>query len=171
MNPIEALFGQRGWPVFAFQRQAWTAYADGHSGLIHAPTGSGKTLAAWGGPLLESLEHPPAALSYLWITPLRALAVDTAANLNRAVSDLGLDWEVALRTGDTSATARARLQKTPPPALVTTPESLALMLSYADSARRLGRLKAVIVDEWHELLGSKRGVLLELGLGDFRDRH
>ncbi len=168
MNPIEALFGQRGWPVFEFQRQAWAAYADGQSGLVHAPTGSGKTLAAWGGPLLESLDEAPGALSYLWITPLRALAVDTAANLNRAAVDLGLDWEVALRTGDTSSAQRARLQKTPPPALVTTPESLALMLSYADSARRLGRLRAVIVDEWHELLGSKRGVLLELGLARLR---
>ncbi|MGY6554050.1 MAG: ligase-associated DNA damage response DEXH box helicase [Wenzhouxiangella sp.] len=168
MNAIEALFGQRGWPVFEFQRRAWQAYADGQSGLIHAPTGSGKTLAAWGGPLLESFVAEPGALSYLWITPLRALAVDTAANLNRAVSDLGLDWEVALRTGDTSSAQRARLQKNPPPALVTTPESLALMLSYADSARRLGRLKAVIVDEWHELLGSKRGVLLELGLARLR---
>lgn len=168
MNAIEALFGQRGWPVFEFQRQAWQAYADGQSGLIHAPTGSGKTLAAWGGPLLESLDAAPGALSYLWITPLRALAVDTTANLNRAVADLGLEWEVALRTGDTSSAQRARLQKTPPPALVTTPESLALMLSYGDSARRLGRLKAVIVDEWHELLGSKRGVLLELGLARLR---
>ena len=168
MNAIEALFSQRGWPVFAFQRQAWEAYAAGDSGLIHAPTGSGKTLAAWGGPLLESLDAAPGALSYLWITPLRALAVDTTANLNRAVADLGLDWEVALRTGDTSSAQRARLQKTPPPALVTTPESRALMLSYADSARRLGRLKAVIVDEWHELLGSKRGVLLELGLARLR---
>ena len=168
MNAIETLFGQRGWPVFEFQRQAWQAYADGQSGLIHAPTGSGKTLAAWGGPLLESVDTVPGALSYLWITPLRALAVDTTANLNRAVADLGLDWEVALRTGDTSSAQRARLQKTPPPALVTTPESLALMLSYADSARRLGRLKAVIVDEWHELLGSKRGVLLELGLARLR---
>ena len=168
MNAIEALFGQRGWPVFEFQREAWQAYADGRSGLIHAPTGSGKTLAAWGGPLLESVGATPGVLSYLWITPLRALAVDTAANLNRAVADLGLDWEVALRTGDTRSAQRARLQKTPPPALVTTPESLALMLSYADSARRLGRLRAVIVDEWHELLGSKRGVLLELGLARLR---
>ena len=168
MNAIEALFDRRGWPVFEFQRQAWAAYAAGHSGLIHAPTGSGKTLAAWGGPLLESRNKPPGALSYLWITPLRALAVDTAANLNRAVADLDLDWEVALRTGDTSSAQRARQKKTPPPALVTTPESLALMLSYADSARRLGRLRAVIVDEWHELLGSKRGVLLELGLARLR---
>ena len=168
MNRLEQLFAERDWPVFGFQRRAWAAYAQGRSGLIHAPTGSGKTLAAWGGPLLESLQNPPGALAYLWITPLRALAVDTAGSLNRAVADLGLDWPVALRTGDTSSAERARLKQSPPPALVTTPESLALMLSYADSARRLGRLRAVIVDEWHELLGSKRGVLLELALARLR---
>ncbi|MFP4207047.1 MAG: ligase-associated DNA damage response DEXH box helicase [Wenzhouxiangella sp.] len=168
MNALEALFDQRGWPVFDFQRQAWTAYAAGQSGLIHAPTGSGKTLAAWGGPLLEAMETPPTALSYLWITPLRALAVDSANSLNRAVCDLGLDWSVALRTGDTASSERARQKKNPPPALVTTPESLSLMLSYADSARRLGHLRAVIVDEWHELLGTKRGVLLELALARLR---
>ena len=168
MNAIESLFDRRGWPVFAFQRQTWQAYTNGRSGLIHAPTGSGKTLAAWGGALLESLDRAPGALSYLWITPLRALAVDTTANLNRAVQDLGLGWEVGLRTGDTGSAQRARQKKSPPPALVTTPESLALMLSYADSAQRLGRLRAVFVDEWHELLGSKRGVLLELGLARLR---
>src|SRR6056297_626988 len=107
MDRLEALFRDRGWPVFDYQRQAWTAYADGDSGLIHAPTGSGKTLAAWGGPLIESARQPPTALSYLWITPLRALAVDTANNLNAAIGDLGLDWAVGLRTGDTSSSERA----------------------------------------------------------------
>ena len=167
-SALERLFSRRAWPVFDFQRQAWQAYAEGRSGLIHAPTGSGKTLAAWGGPLEESLDCPPTALSYLWITPLRALAQDTSENLNRPLSELGLDWRVACRTGDTSAAERRRIQARPPPALVTTPESLSLMLSYADSDRRLGRLKGVIVDEWHELLGSKRGVLLELSLARLR---
>ena len=168
MNALERLFAERDWPVFPFQRQAWQAYADGENGLIHAPTGSGKTLAAWGGPVLESLDQPPPGLRYLWITPLRALTGDTTENLNRPLAELGLDWRVALRTGDTSASERRRLQKTPPPALVTTPESLALMLSYADANQRLGRLRAVIIDEWHELLGSKRGVLLELCLARLR---
>ncbi|MEE4639799.1 MAG: ligase-associated DNA damage response DEXH box helicase [Wenzhouxiangella sp.] len=168
MHQLETLFSERGWPVFDYQRRAWAAYAEGWSGLIHAPTGSGKTLAAWGGPLLEAMDNPPQALSYLWITPLRALAVDTAGSLNRALSDLGLDESVALRTGDTGAAERVRLNKQPPPTLVTTPESLSLMLSYADSGRRLGSLRAVIVDEWHELLGTKRGVLLELALARLR---
>ena len=169
MNKLETLFRDRGWPIFDYQRQAWDAYQRGESGLIHAPTGSGKTLAAWGGPLIEAMGQPPQTLGYLWITPLRALAVDTTTSLNRAVSDLGLDWTVALRTGDTSASERARLNKRPPAALVTTPESLSLMLSYADSARRLGRLRGIVVDEWHELLGSKRGVLLELALARLRN--
>ncbi|TVQ34891.1 MAG: ligase-associated DNA damage response DEXH box helicase [Wenzhouxiangella sp.] len=168
MKSLSQVFDQRRWPVFDFQRRTWAAYANGASGLIHAPTGSGKTLAAWGGPLTESLDQPPPGLRYLWITPLRALAGDTAENLNRPLAELGLDWRVALRTGDTSPSERRRLQKTPPPALVTTPESLALMLSYADANQRLGRLRAVIVDEWHELLGSKRGVLLELALARLR---
>ena len=165
---IEALFRDRGWPVFDFQRDAWSAYARGESGLIHAPTGSGKTLAAWGGPLEECLKEPVARLSYLWITPLRALANDTTEQLNRPLAELGLDWRVATRTGDTSASERRRISKAPPPGLVTTPESLSLMLSYADSRQRLGRLRGVVVDEWHELLGSKRGVLLELALARLR---
>jgi len=165
---LERLFRDREWPIFDFQRAAWQAYDDGRSGLIHAPTGSGKTLAAWGGPVSESLARPPAGLRYLWITPLRALAQDTTENLNRPLEELGLEWRVACRTGDTSPAERRRIQKQPPPALVTTPESLSLMLSYADSARRLGRLRGVIVDEWHELLGSKRGVLLELSLARLR---
>jgi ATP-dependent Lhr-like helicase len=165
---LDRLFRDRGWPVFDFQRSAWAAYAEGRSGLIHAPTGSGKTLAAWGGPLAECVAAPPSGLSYLWITPLRALALDTTENLNRPLSALGMDWRVACRTGDTSPAERRRIQKRPPPTLVTTPESLSLMLSYADSARRLSRLRGVIVDEWHELLGSKRGVLLELSLARLR---
>ena len=165
---LNRLFRDRGWPVLDFQREAWAAYADGDSGLIHAPTGSGKTLAAWGGPLNEALTRPPTGLNYLWITPLRALAQDTTENLNHPLPDLGLDWRAACRTGDTPPAERRRLQNRPPPALVTTPESLSLMLSYADNARRLGRLRGVVVDEWHELLGSKRGVLLELSLARLR---
>ena len=167
-TPLARLFSKRGWPVFDFQKQAWQAWGEGRSGLIHAPTGSGKTLAAWGGPLNDALASPPPGLRYLWITPLRALAVDTTENLNKPLAELGLEWRVGLRTGDTPPAERRKLQKTPPPALVTTPESLSLMLSYADSRQRLGRISGVIVDEWHELLGSKRGVLLELALARLR---
>ncbi|NBB92757.1 MAG: ligase-associated DNA damage response DEXH box helicase [Gammaproteobacteria bacterium] len=167
-HPAERFLDGLGARPQGFQREAWSAWVKGHSGLIHAPTGTGKTLAAWGGPLADALENPPRALAWLWITPLRALAVDTARSLDAPLDVLGFDWRVGLRTGDTSASARRKLRDAPPPAMVTTPESLSLMLSYADADRRLGRLRGVIVDEWHELLGSKRGVLLELALARLR---
>ena len=164
ISPIEAYFADRGWPVLEFQRRAWRAFAEGRSGLIHAPTGSGKTLAAWGGVVDELVEHPRSGLCYLWLTPLRALAGDTARALARPLEFAGLTDAVALRTGDTSAYRKKKLLERPPPALVTTPESLSVILSYADAPRMLGRLRGVFVDEWHELMDSKRGVLLQLGL-------
>ncbi|MEE4302627.1 MAG: ligase-associated DNA damage response DEXH box helicase [Wenzhouxiangella sp.] len=163
-HPAERYLDGLGLAPQEFQRATWSAWAEGESGLIHAPTGTGKTLAVWGGPLADGLERPPRGLAWLWITPLRALAVDTARSLDAPLEALGADWRVGLRTGDTSTSARRKLREAPPPALVTTPESLSLMLSYADADRRLGRLRGVIVDEWHELLGNKRGVLLELAL-------
>ncbi|MBS3743837.1 MAG: DEAD/DEAH box helicase, partial [Wenzhouxiangellaceae bacterium] len=161
---IEGYFAHRGWPVLNFQRRAWAAYAGGRSGLIHAPTGSGKTLAAWGGAVEEMAEDGANGLNYLWLTPLRALAADTARALDRPLAYSGKPDQVALRTGDTSSYRRKKLLEKPPPALVTTPESLAVMLSYADAPARMSKLRAVFVDEWHELMGSKRGVLLQLCL-------
>ncbi len=161
---IEGYFAHRGWPVLNFQRRAWAAYAGGRSGLIHAPTGSGKTLAAWGGAVEEMADDGANGLNYLWLTPLRALAADTARALDRPLAFHGLENAVALRTGDTSSYRRKKLLEKPPPVLVTTPESLAVMLSYADAPGRMAKLRAVFVDEWHELLGSKRGVLLQLCL-------
>src|SRR6185312_1598155 len=104
----------------------------------------------------------------LWITPMRALASDTVLSLERAVEGLGIPWTVGLRTGDTSSAERARQAKRLPSALVTTPESLSLMLSNADARERLSELRLVVVDEWHELLGNKRGVMTELGLARLR---
>lgn len=163
---IERWFASRGWTVFDFQRECWAAYAAGESGLIHAPTGAGKTLAAFLGPLLDP--RPGASLKVLWITPMRALAADTAQGLQRACEELGSPWTVALRTGDTSSGARARQRKHLPDTLVTTPESLSLMLSYADLLPHWSGVQAVIVDEWHELLGTKRGVQTELCLSRLR---
>jgi ATP-dependent Lhr-like helicase len=168
LKTIEAYFDHRGWPVLDFQRTAWGAYARGASGLIHAPTGSGKTLAAWGGAAAELIERGSDGLNYLWLTPLRALAGDSARALDRPLAHHGVRDAVGLRTGDTSSHRKKQMMDKPPPALVTTPESLAVMLSYADAPRRLARLRAVIVDEWHELLGNKRGVLLQLGLARLR---
>ncbi len=169
--PIARFYRRRDWKPAAFQRQAWAAFNRGESGLIHAPTGTGKTLAAWFGPVIARLkagEVSPKGLRILWITPMRALAADTEKALLDSVADLGLDWTVMRRTGDSSASQRARLRKTPPTALVTTPESLSLLLTYADFQPKLRQLDAVIVDEWHELVGSKRGVQLELCLARLR---
>jgi len=166
--PLDAFLAAQGLEPQAFQRQAWAAFDAGASGLIHAPTGSGKTLAAWGGAVRELLDSPGHGLQYLWITPLRALAADTARALDRPLAHAGLSEAVALRTGDTSAHRKRKLMDQPPPALVTTPESLSVMLSYADAPQRLKNLRAVFVDEWHDLLDSKRGVLLQLALARLR---
>ncbi len=171
-----AWFEAQGWEAARFQRAAWSAYAQGHSGLIHSATGSGKSLAAWGGPLNEALSaqtlsdsaHTTAGVQVLWITPLRALAGDTVANLQAALTGVGLNWQVEKRTGDTPSTTRTRQRRNPPQALVTTPESLSVLLSYADSAQFFSQLKTVVVDEWHELIGTKRGVQLELCLAHLR---
>ncbi|WP_115047634.1 ligase-associated DNA damage response DEXH box helicase [Xanthomonas arboricola] len=179
-----AWFAQRGWAPLPFQRDVWKRYLAGESGLLHTPTGSGKTLAAFGGPLLEALStrgrkpalKPAAAarrqqqrtLQVLWITPLRALAADTARALREPVEALGLDWQVGLRTGDASARDKRLARSGKLDVLVTTPESLALLLSYPDTAPQLSALRCVIVDEWHELLGNKRGVLLQLCLARLR---
>ncbi|MDX1625503.1 MAG: ligase-associated DNA damage response DEXH box helicase [Wenzhouxiangellaceae bacterium] len=168
MKALESYFAHRGWPVLDFQREAWKAWEDGESGLIHAPTGSGKTLAAWGGPSLALLEGAGPGPRMLWLTPLRALAADTARALDRPLRFHGLEDAVGLRTGDTSAYRKKKLMERPPPALVTTPESLSVMLSYADAGQRLSRLEGVVVDEWHELVASKRGVLLQLSLARLR---
>lgn len=162
--------------ALGFQRDAWAAYLAGESGLINAPTGSGKTLAAWLGPVLEartdshggSQGRTRAALKVLWITPLRALANDLVGNLRAPLDGLGVPWKVGLRTGDTSPAARRRQGEKPPDALVTTPESVAVMLSQASSQQRLADLSCIVVDEWHELLGNKRGALLELSLAHLR---
>jgi ATP-dependent Lhr-like helicase len=177
MKAIDDWFASRGWKPFAFQREVWTAYLAGESGLVHAATGTGKTLAAWLGPVAEYLTKsrgPRAAnakrepLRVLWITPLRALVADTLEALQAPVSDLGIPWTLEARTGDTPPAARARQDRRLPSALVTTPESLSLLISRADSASALGTVRAIIVDEWHELLGSKRGVQVELALARIR---
>lgn len=164
---VERWFAQRRWTVFDFQRAAWAAWVRGESGLIHAPTGTGKTLAAWLGALLQaqSADEP---IRVLWITPMRALAADTASSLQRAADELGVPWSVEVRTGDTGSTARARQRRRLPHALVSTPESASLLLSYADLMPQFAGLQAVVVDEWHELLGSKRGVQTELVISRLR---
>lgn len=173
----EAWFTTTGRTAFGFQREAWLAFFRGESGLINAPTGMGKTLAAWLGPVLEArsakadtvlAEPANVGPRVLWITPLRALANDLVVNLREAVAALDVPWAVEVRTGDTTSSVRQRQRARPPHALVTTPESASVMLSYESSHDQLRNLSCIVVDEWHELLGTKRGVLLELTLAHLR---
>ena len=174
-DPAERWFAERGWRPFAFQRDCWRAIAAGRSGLLHAATGTGKTYALWFGALRRAARLQPAAggMRILWLTPMRALAADTARALAEGLSAYeGVGgrhpWTVAMRTGDTSAAERQRQMRRAPFALVTTPESLSLMLSRADAGTRLGGVHTVVVDEWHELLGSKRGTQTQLAIARLR---
>ena len=162
----EDWFRARGWTPFKHQTEAWAAFRSGKEGLIHAPTGTGKTYAALFGPLAEEKQAP--GLQVLWITPLRALANDLAFAIERPLSDLHTGWRVEVRTGDTPASKKLKQKANLPELLITTPESLALILTYEDVLPKLASLRAVVVDEWHELLSSKRGVLLELALARLR---
>ena len=177
--PLAEWFARQGWTPAPFQRKAWSHFLAGRDGLLVTPTGSGKTLAAFGGPLLEALREPPQPKAkrgqpaaprtrVLWITPLRALASDTARALREPLAALGLPWTVAMRTGDASARDKRLARNGQAEVLVTTPESLALLLSYPETAPQLHGLRAIVVDEWHELLDSKRGVLLQLCLARLR---
>ncbi|WP_122861391.1 DEAD/DEAH box helicase, partial [Pseudomonas viridiflava] len=174
-------FRARGWKAFAFQKEVWAAVKQGESGLLHASTGSGKTYAVWFAALNRFAttktppedkprkKKPPAApLSVMWITPMRALAADTARALEAPLAELDVNWSVGLRTGDTSSSERARQGRRLPSALITTPESLTLLLTRADAQPTLSTLRMVVVDEWHELIGNKRGVQLQLALARLR---
>ncbi|MEY2653051.1 MAG: hypothetical protein RLZZ524_78, partial [Pseudomonadota bacterium] len=168
-------FAQRGWQPFDFQREVWAHMQAGRSGLLHATTGAGKTLAAWFGALAVCRSRPESSgrrerrgPRILWITPMRALAADTTQALQAACDGLGMGWTVAVRTGDTAAAEKARQRQRWPAALVTTPESLSLMLALADSSAVLADVEVLVVDEWHELLGNKRGTQVMLALARMR---
>lgn len=165
----------KGWKPFPFQKETWNAYLKGKDGLLNAPTGSGKTYALGIAILLDQLHNPPPpnrkkriGLQAIWITPLRALSKEIAAAMQTACDELGLGWEVGLRTGDTPSHIRQKQSRNMPEFLVTTPESLHLLLAQKKYPDRLSSLRCVVVDEWHELLGSKRGVQVELALSRLR---
>jgi ATP-dependent Lhr-like helicase len=166
----------RGWEAFTFQLEVWQAVAEGRSGMLHATTGSGKTYAVWLGMLDALLQrHPPGRsaepLRVLWLTPMRALASDTAKALAAPLRDLAPNWTIGLRTGDTPSAERARQDRRMPTVLVTTPESLTLMLTREHARGELASVGYVVVDEWHELIGSKRGVQAQLALARLRGFH
>jgi ATP-dependent Lhr-like helicase len=172
---FDAWYAARGWEAFAFQRRLFEAWGAGGGGLLNAPTGSGKTyavfiplIAHWMAAHPGEDERADGGLRVLWITPLRALAGDIADALQAACDAFDLPWRVELRTGDTGAAAKKRQLDDPPACLVTTPESLHVLLARKGYPRFFRHLEAVIVDEWHELIGSKRGVQVELGLSRLR---
>lgn len=168
---VRKWFAAMDWTPFPFQEQAWEAWAEGKSGLLNAPTGSGKTYALLLPGLMEMMEagtEGPSGLRLLWITPIRALSKEIRQAAERAVVGLGLSIRIKVRTGDTSNAERRQIRERPPEILITTPESLHVMLSNQGYASSFSNLSAVVVDEWHELLGSKRGVQMELALSRLR---
>ncbi len=178
---VEAWLAARGWQPFGFQREVWQAMAEGRSGLLHASTGTGKTLAAWLGALQalrvdapstgsRSKKAPAPPLSVLWLTPMRALAADTTRALAEPIAALEPTWSIGLRSGDTTPAERSAQDRRLPTVLVTTPESLTLQLARADAPATLAHVQLVVVDEWHELLGNKRGVQVQLALARLRPR-
>ncbi len=171
-STLQSWLDSKQWKVFPFQREVWKAIAEGRSGLLHATTGSGKTYAVWLGilnailkqkPIKKPGKQPP-QLRVIWLTPMRALAADTLKALDEPIQSFDINWQVAMRTGDTSSSERAKQNRRSPQALVTTPESLCLLLGASGCEERLGSVDLVVVDEWHELMGNKRGVQTQLAL-------
>lgn len=159
-------FKSLGWQVAPFQTEAWQAYADGLSGIVNAPTGSGKTYSLL---LPILLSHQKGrGLRAIWITPIRALAKEINQVAERAIEGMELNWTVGVRTGDTSSSVRAKQKKEMPNLLITTPESLHLLLATKGYPKTFKNLQCVVVDEWHELMGSKRAVQMELALSRLR---
>jgi len=169
---IRDWYKKKNWEQFAFQREMEAAYLGGFSGLLNAPTGSGKTFALFLPFLADYInKHPQTyttrqnnGLLMLWITPLRALTNDIKKAMQEVCDELNIPWKIATRTGDTPAAEKAALKKKLPEVLLTTPESLHLMLAQKEYPKIFSGLQVVVIDEWHELLGTKRGVQVELGL-------
>jgi len=163
-NIILQWFNSKGLTFFPFQIDAWNEIHKGNSGLISLPTGAGKTYAAYLPALSKLHDNPSKGIHILYITPLKALANDIEKALKEPIEELGLPFRVEKRTGDTSYSQKTKQKKSPPEILLTTPESLSLLLTDKDAANFFANLQMIIVDEWHELLGTKRGVLLEASL-------
>lgn len=183
---VQSWLNDKGHHPFAFQEEAWTAISNGESGLVNAPTGCGKTFSVFIGSVIRFInEHPDHyatttnnGLQLLWITPLRALAKDIARAMETALEELNISWKVGIRNGDTTTNERAKQKRKMPEVLIITPESLHLLLAQKNYPEHFISLKLIAIDEWHELLGSKRGVQVELALSrilglhhQYPDRH
>jgi ATP-dependent Lhr-like helicase len=163
-EPFASWFARRGWRPRPHQLALLDAARRGENALLLAPTGGGKTLAGFLPSLIDLAKNPRAGLHTLYVSPLKALAVDIARNLTAPVAEMALPIRIETRTGDTPANRRARQRDRPPEMLLTTPESLTLLLSLPDAPAYFGALAAIIVDEVHALAGSKRGDQLALCL-------
>ena len=161
-------FRTKGWSAYPHQLQMIAQIEEGKSILLIAPTGAGKTLSGFLPSLIDLAETPHQGLHTLYLSPIKALAVDIARNLETPISEMGLPITVETRTGDTPQAKRNRQRTTPPNMLMTTPESLELMLSWPDADRLFGSVKIIIIDEIHALAGTKRGDLLSLSLAALR---
>lgn len=169
---IREWLSTKGFQPFAFQEAAWSAIANGESGLVNAPTGFGKTYSVFLGSLIRHINAHPKdyrkrsrnGLQLLWVTPLRALAKDIGRAMEEVIEALELPWQVGIRNGDTPMSERQRQKRQMPEILIITPESLHLLLAQKGYATALQTLQVIAVDEWHELIGSKRGVQVELAL-------
>lgn len=169
---IQSWYQARNWKEYPFQAELAKVYASGCNGILNAPTGSGKTYAMWLPVVAEQLAHHKqegGGLRVLWITPLRALAKDIRNALQEACDLFDMGWRVEIRTGDISAAAKQAQKKNLPEALIITPESLHVLLCQVGYAELFAKLECVVVDEWHELLGSKRGVQVELALSRLKN--
>jgi ATP-dependent helicase Lhr and Lhr-like helicase len=169
---IHTWLAEKEFIPFAFQEETWQHIIDKKSGLVNAPTGCGKTFSVFLGALISFInDHPDQfktknknGLQLLWITPLRALAKDIGRAMEEVIGELGMNWKVGIRNGDTTLSDRAKQKRQVPEVLIITPESLHLLLAQKNYPEVFKFLKIVAVDEWHELLGSKRGVQVELAL-------
>lgn len=156
---------------FKFQVETWKKFGNGYSGMVVAPTGFGKTYSVFLALISDFLNRPEKygkGLKMIWITPLRSLSKDIAKAMQEAIDEIGLDWVVGVRNGDTDPKVRQQQVKNMPEILVATPESLHLLLGQKKHQRFFLDLQTIVIDEWHELLGSKRGVMIELGISQLR---
>lgn len=171
LNLCRNWFEDQGWKPFSFQIQAWSAALNGECGIVNAPTGSGKTYALLLPAIAAGMKRSgreAEGVQLIWITPIRALAKEIEQSARRAIEGMGSSWEVGTRTGDTSQKVKQAQKTKLPQVLITTPESIHVMLSNKGYAKLFRNLDAVVIDEWHELMGSKRAVQCELFLSKFR---
>ena len=169
---IQQWLASKGNKPFTFQEQTWQQIIDGRSGLVNAPTGCGKTFSVFLGALIDFINHHPkdystkqkSGLQLLWVTPLRALAKDIGRAMEEVIEELGMSWKIGIRNGDTEISERQKQKKQMPEVLIITPESLQLLLAQKHYPEVFKTFKIIAVDEWHELLGSKRGVQVELAI-------